>query len=74
MKVSSGDTLDFAEHVRQLFERKMESEVSPKSIQVQPSKKGNYISLSVSVFLLSEEQRRALYAALHEDPRIVYYL
>ncbi|RKG87100.1 HP0495 family protein [Corallococcus terminator] len=73
-KVTSDDTLSFAEHVRQLFKRKMGTEVSPDSIREQPSKKGNYISLSVAVFLLSEEQRRAIYEALHEDPRIVYYL
>ncbi|RKH18404.1 DUF493 domain-containing protein [Corallococcus praedator] len=73
-KLTDDSALGFAEHVRQLFKRKMGTEVSPDSIREQPSSKGNYISLSVAVFLLSEEQRRAIYEALHEDPRIVYYL
>jgi uncharacterized protein len=65
---------DFKEHVRALFKRKMGTEVSPDSIHEQPSSKGNYLSLGVSVYLLSEEQRRAIYEALHEDKRVVYYL
>ncbi|RKH55173.1 HP0495 family protein [Corallococcus llansteffanensis] len=73
-KVMGEQSPDFSEHVRSLFKRKMGSEVSPDSIHVQPSSKGKYVSLSVSVFLLSEEQRRAIYAELHQDPRIVYYL
>ncbi|RKH42436.1 HP0495 family protein [Corallococcus sicarius] len=73
-KVMGEQTPDFSEHVRSLFKRKMGAEVSPDSIHVQPSSKGKYVSLSVSVFLLSEEQRRAIYAELHQDPRIVYYL
>ena len=73
-KVMGEQTPDFSEHVRSLFKRKMGTEVSPDSIHVQPSSKGKYVSLSVSVFLLSEEQRRAIYAELHQDPRIVYYL
>ncbi|MCP3105318.1 DUF493 domain-containing protein [Myxococcus sp. K15C18031901] len=64
----------FAEHVRELFRRLMGSEISPDSIREQPSSKGKYVSLSVSVYLLSEEHRRSIYDELHKDPRVVYYL
>ncbi|MCE9674039.1 DUF493 domain-containing protein [Myxococcus stipitatus] len=64
----------FAEHVRELFRRLMGSEISPDSIREQPSSKGKYVSLSVSVYLLSEEHRRAIYDGLHKDPQVVYYL
>ncbi|MCP3143286.1 HP0495 family protein [Pyxidicoccus xibeiensis] len=64
----------FTEHVRELFRRLMGTEVSPDSIREQPSSKGTYVSLSVSVYLLSEEHRRAIYAGLHKDERVIYYL
>jgi putative lipoic acid-binding regulatory protein len=64
----------FAEHVRDLFRKLMGTEISPDSIREQPSSKGTYVSLSVSVYLLSEEHRRAIYAELHKDERVVYYL
>jgi putative lipoic acid-binding regulatory protein len=64
----------FAEYVRQLFKRLMGTEVSPDSIREQPSSKGKYVSVSVSVYLLSEEHRRSIYAQLHQEKRIVYYL
>ncbi|RKH43511.1 DUF493 domain-containing protein [Corallococcus sp. AB049A] len=73
-KATVEETPGFEEHVRSLFRRKLGSEVSPDSIHVQHSRKGKFVSLSVSVLLLSEEQRRAIYAELHQDPRIVYYL
>lgn len=64
----------FSEHVRQLFKRMMGTEVSPDSISQQPSSKGKYVSVTVSVYLLSEEQRRAIYTELHKDKRVLYYL
>jgi hypothetical protein len=30
--------------------------------------------VSISVYLLSEEQRRHIYEELHKDKRVVYYL
>ena len=72
-KVMGRQAADFATYVRELFERLLEGE-SPQSIVEQPSGKGTYVSLSVAVLLKSEEQRRSLYAQLHADPRIVYYL
>lgn len=64
----------FAEYIRQKFSRLMGSEVSRDSISENVSKQGRYVSLTVSVYLLSEEQRRNIYAEIHVDKRIVYYL
>ena len=64
----------FAENIRQKFSRLMGSEVSRDSIAENVSKQGRYVSLTVSVYLLSEEQRRNIYAEIHVDKRIVYYL
>lgn len=73
-KVMGKQEHGFKEHVRQLFRRLMGTEISLDSISEQPSSKGKYISVTVSVYLLSEEQRRAIYEALHKDRRVVYYL
>lgn len=73
-KVMGKQEHGFAEYVRQLFTRLMGSEVSPDSIAVQPSSKNTYLSLTVSVYLLSEEQRRFIYLQLHQEKRILYYL
>ena len=64
----------FAEYIRQKFSRLMGSEVSRDSIAENVSKQGHYVSLTVSVYLLSEEQRLKIYADIHADKRIVYYL
>ncbi len=64
----------FREYVRQLFGRLMGSEVSLDSIAQNVSTKNTYVSLTVSVYLLSEEQRKNIYAQLHKEKRIVYYL
>jgi hypothetical protein len=64
----------FAEYVRTLFKRLMGTEISPDSLREQPSSKGKYVSVSVSVYLLSEEHRRSIYAQLHQEKRVIYYL
>ena len=64
----------FPEYIRQKFSRLMGSEVSKDSIAENVSKQGHYVSLTVSVYLLSEEQRKTIYADIHTDKRIVYYL
>lgn len=64
----------FREHVRNLFKRLMGTEISLDSISVQPSSKGRYVSVNVTVYLLSEEHRRTIYAELHRDKRVIYYL
>ncbi len=73
-KVMGAQDAGFVEHVRDLFKQHMGAELPPDAIQEQPSSKGKYVSLSVSVYLLSEEQRRGIYDALHKDARVVYYL
>jgi uncharacterized protein len=73
-KVMGKQEHGFAEYVRELFSRLMGSEVSADAIAHQPSSKGTYVSLTVSVTLHSEEHRRTIYAQLHQEKRIVYYL
>ena len=64
----------FGEYVRQLFKRIMGTEISPDSISQQPSSRGKYLSVTVSVYLISEEQRRAIYEQLYKERRVLYYL
>lgn len=73
-KVMGKQAPDFVEYVRDLFRRLMGTEISPDSIREQPSSKGTYVSVSVSVYLLSEEHRRSIYSRLREEQRVVYYL
>ena len=65
---------DFTDHIRQLFKLALAVESSDQAITELPSRQGKYVSLSVSVLLTSEEQRRAIYGSLHKDARVVYYM
>ena len=73
-KVMGKQEHDFVEYVRTLFTRLMGKALAHDAIQEQPSSKGRYVSLSVSVHLESEEHRRSIYAELHRDERVIYYL
>ncbi len=73
-KVMGRQAPDFTDYVRGVFRALMGTEISPDSIREQPSSKGTYVSLSVSVYLLSEEHRRSIYARLRQEQRVVYYL
>lgn len=73
-KVMGRQEHGFREYVRALFKRLMGTEVSPDSISERPSTGNKYLSVSVSVYLLSEEQRRAIYLQLHKEKRVLYYL
>ncbi len=64
---------DFPEHARRLVARFVMN-VPPEAVSVRASAGGKYHSVSVAVVLESEEQRRAVYRALHEDARVVYVL
>jgi len=64
----------FTEYVLQLFRRLMGTELSPDALREQPSSRGKYVSVTVSVVLLSEDQRRAIYEGLHREKRVLYYL
>jgi putative lipoic acid-binding regulatory protein len=65
---------DFAEHARRLVARVEGVEAPPERVAVRASKHGKYHSVSVVATLRSEEQRRSVYQALHDDERVVYYL
>jgi uncharacterized protein len=73
-KVMGRQEHGFREYVRQLFKRLMGTDVSPDSISEQPSSHGKYLSVSVSVYLLSEAQRVSIYTALQKEKRVLYYL
>ncbi|MFZ5469225.1 MAG: YbeD family protein [Myxococcota bacterium] len=73
-KVMGRQERGFKEYVRQLFHRVLANEISPDSISEQPSSMGKYLSVSVTVYLLSEDQRRAIYETLHKERRVLYYL
>jgi putative lipoic acid-binding regulatory protein len=64
---------DFAEHARRLVATVV-GEAPPERVTVRASSQGKYQSVSVAVRLASEAQRRAVYQALHDDGRVVYYL
>jgi putative lipoic acid-binding regulatory protein len=64
---------DFPEYARRLVARVV-GEAPPERVRVRASAQGKYHSVSVPVTLVSEEQRRAVYQALYEDERVVYYL
>jgi uncharacterized protein len=64
---------DFPEHARRLVAAVV-GEAPPEQVTVRASAQGKYHSVSVVVTLASEVQRRAVYQALHDDARIVYYL
>lgn len=73
-KVMGRQEHGFKEYVRNLFKRVMGTEISPDSISEQASSRGKYLSVTVTVYLLSEEQRRAIYLQLHKERRVLYYL
>jgi putative lipoic acid-binding regulatory protein len=64
----------FREYIRLLFKRVMGTDVSTDSIAELPSRQNKYLSLTVTVYLLSEEQRQTIYGQLHKEKRILYYL
>jgi putative lipoic acid-binding regulatory protein len=64
---------DFAEHAR-LLVAAVVGEAPLGRVSVRASAGGKYHSVSVTATLVSEDQRRAVYQALWDDERIVYYL
>jgi uncharacterized protein len=73
-KVMGKQEPGFVEYVRTLFHRLMGKALAQDAIRELPSSRGRYVSLSVSVHLESEEHRRSIYAELHRDERVIYYL
>jgi uncharacterized protein len=72
-KIMGAAAEDFAEHARRLVARQA-GQAAAVVVQVRSSAGGKYQSVAVSVRLESEEQRRAVYRALHEDPRVLVSL
>lgn len=64
---------DFAEHARRIVER-IVGAAPADGVVVRASAQGKYHSVTVKTRLTSEDQRRAVYQALHDDERVVYYL
>jgi uncharacterized protein len=64
---------DFPEHARKLVARHV-GEAPADGVRTRSSAGGKYHSVSVAVLLVSEEQRRAVYQALYEDERVLFYL
>lgn len=73
-KVMGKQEGNFREHIRLGFGRVLGREVPDARISEQTSRKGNFVSLTVTVDLEAEAQRVALYAFLHADERVVFYL
>ena len=48
--------------------------VEEGSVTVRPSSAGKYESISVHVYLRSEDERRRIYEAFHGDKTIVWYV
>ena len=64
----------FADYIREKFTRLLGAEVPAEAITQNVSNQGRFVSLTISVTLVSEAQRQAIYADIHVDKRIVYYL
>jgi putative lipoic acid-binding regulatory protein len=64
---------DFPEHARRLV-ASVVGEAPAEQVRVRASAGGKYHAVSVRVRLGSEDQRRAVYLALHSDVRVVYFL
>ncbi len=64
---------DFPEHARRIVARFVEG-VTPEQVRTRASAAGKYHSVSVVAWLVSEEQRKAVYQALHDDERVVHHL
>lgn len=73
-KVMGLRTDDFPEHVRGLVNSALNGTLEEYAWTELPSQHGKYVSVSITVRLTSEEQRRAIYHAFHADERVVYYL
>lgn len=65
---------DFTEYIRVKFSQLIGNEVPPHAVAENVSKQGKYVSVTVTVRLHSEDQRQKIYADIHTDTRIVYYL
>lgn len=64
----------FRDYVRRLFIRLLGRDVADDSLVERTSQQGKYLSVTIDVLLLSEEQRVHVYTELKKEKRILYYL
>jgi putative lipoic acid-binding regulatory protein len=64
---------DFAAHVRALVQAAMPGAAAGEP-ELRPSSGGKYLSVTLTVRLASEDERRGVYLALSRDPRVLQYL
>lgn len=64
IKVMGKAHADFAQHLTELV-RQFDPEFDASTVEMRPSKNGNYIGLTFTVNATSREQLDALYRALH---------
>jgi uncharacterized protein len=64
---------DFPAHARGLVTAALGAAAAAQ-VSVRASSGGKYQSVTVVVRLVSEDERRRVYQALHDDARVVYYL
>ncbi|MFN0061917.1 MAG: YbeD family protein [Myxococcaceae bacterium] len=64
----------FSDHVRALVAKALKDDVVTPDLTEVTSREGKYVSVTITMLLRSEAERRAIYEALHADERIVYYL
>ena len=65
---------EFHTLVQHLISTALGRPVGDDAIVENVSKQGHYVSLTVSVRLENEAERVAIYTAIHNEKRIVYYL
>lgn len=65
---------DFEQFVRGLVSQALSQAIADHQVEVKPSSGGKFASVRVRVRLENEEQRVAVYTALSNQPRIVFYL
>lgn len=73
-KVMGKQEEDFSGWVRELFGRLFGAAIPDEAIAIQPSSKGTYVSVTVTLLLTSEAQRQQIYLGLQREKRIVYCL
>ena len=73
IKIMGYTQADFAQTILQLVIRHA-PDFEPASMEMRPSKKGKYLSLTCTVNAVSQEQIDRLYQALCEHPMVVMVL
>ena len=73
LKVMGRREDSFAQVISEIVQRHA-SDFHPRTIEMRPSKNGNYISLTVTINATSREQLDALYTELSKHPMVIMVL